>query len=169
MRRTIFEINEIPPGLRQYFEEIEVKCGAPWKRVVEKGELKATCSRGGNQYNPIKHDKTGLVMSSARNDGGHKPGCAYETTTIGWSVTCECRRDNLSALERSYSSFKPPLEPIPCTVLDIFGGAMTTSLVAAKLGRDSISIELNPEYCKMGSERIRKELGFLVDLSLLQC
>lgn len=59
-------------------------------------------------------------------------------------------------------------ESVPCVVLDPFGGAMTTALVSAKMERNAIAIELNPEYCKIGAERIRKELGFLVDLSLLQ-
>lgn len=40
------------------------------------------------------------------------------------------------------------------TVLDIFGGAGTTGLVADRLQRDAILIELNPEYAEMARRRI---------------
>jgi DNA modification methylase len=42
-------------------------------------------------------------------------------------------------------------------VLDPFGGAGTTGLVADRLGRDAILCELNPEYAKMAGERIASE------------
>lgn len=40
------------------------------------------------------------------------------------------------------------------TVLDPFGGAGTTGLVADRLGRNAILIELNPEYRMLAAERI---------------
>lgn len=40
------------------------------------------------------------------------------------------------------------------TVLDPFGGAGTTGLVADRLGRDAVLIDINPEYCRMARERI---------------
>lgn len=51
--------------------------------------------------------------------------------------------------------------PAGGTVLDPFGGAGTTGLVAAKLGRNSVLIELNPEYAAMAEKRIRQEAGTL--------
>jgi len=41
------------------------------------------------------------------------------------------------------------------TVLDPFGGAGTTALVAEKLGMKSIMIELNPDYCAMAERRLK--------------
>jgi DNA modification methylase len=58
----------------------------------------------------------------------------------------------------------PPALVAPCimagcpkggTVLDPFGGAGTTGLVADRLGRDAILIELNPDYAEMARERLR--------------
>lgn len=43
------------------------------------------------------------------------------------------------------------------TVLDPFGGAGTTGLVADRLGRDSVLIELNPEYAVMAERRIHDD------------
>jgi DNA modification methylase len=40
------------------------------------------------------------------------------------------------------------------TVLDPFGGAGTTGLVADRLGRSAILCELNPEYARLARERI---------------
>ena len=44
------------------------------------------------------------------------------------------------------------------TVLDPFAGSGTTLMVAEQLGRDSIGIELNPEYAAMAEMRIQKGL-----------
>jgi len=43
-------------------------------------------------------------------------------------------------------------------VLDPFMGSGTTALVALKLGRKFVGIELNPEYCKMAYKRIEPYL-----------
>lgn len=46
-------------------------------------------------------------------------------------------------------------------VLDPFGGAGTTGMVAAKLGRNYLLLELNPDYCRMAEERIARETAQL--------
>lgn len=43
-------------------------------------------------------------------------------------------------------------------VLDPFAGAGTTGLVAQRLGRDFVGIELNPEYCEMARARIEEDM-----------
>lgn len=53
------------------------------------------------------------------------------------------------------------------TVLDPFSGAGTAGVVAGKLGRDYIGIELNPEYAAMSEARILREVGpLLVSVSV---
>jgi len=42
-------------------------------------------------------------------------------------------------------------------VLDIFAGCGTTCVVAGKLGRRWIGIDINPEYCEMAKKRLMKE------------
>jgi len=44
-------------------------------------------------------------------------------------------------------------------VLDPFAGAGTTLVVAEKMGRRWIGIEINPEYCELIKRRFKKELG----------
>lgn len=67
--------------------------------------------------------------------------------------------------EAHFATFPPELAercilagcPRNGVVLDPFGGAGTTGLVAARHGRKSILIELNPEYADIAKRRIEKE------------
>ena len=65
---------------------------------------------------------------------------APTSETVGWEPTCECGT-----------------KPVPCTVLDPFGGAGTVGVVATRLLRNAILIELNPEYADMAQRRIDAE------------
>lgn len=67
--------------------------------------------------------------------------------TTGWQRTCEC---------------KAPVAP--CVVLDPFGGAGTTSLVADRLGRDAILIELNADYATMATRRVTNDAGMFAEV-----
>ncbi len=49
--------------------------------------------------------------------------------------------------------------PVGGTVLDIFGGVGTTGLVAERLGRNAVLIELNPTFAEEARARIRAGLG----------
>jgi DNA modification methylase len=49
--------------------------------------------------------------------------------------------------------------PVDGIVLDPFMGARTTAVVAKKLGRNYAGCELNPEYNKIGDNRMRNEFG----------
>lgn len=52
--------------------------------------------------------------------------------------------------------------PVSGVVLDPFGGAGTTALVADRLGRDAILIELNPAYVDMSIKRITNDAPLFV-------
>ena len=51
------------------------------------------------------------------------------------------------------------------TVLDPFGGAGTTGLVADRLGRSAVLIELNPAYAALGSNRIADDAGLFASVA----
>ena len=53
---------------------------------------------------------------------------------------------------------------VPCTVLDPFAGAGTTLLVADRLQRDAIGIELNVAYTEMAMERCKQDAPLFVDV-----
>jgi DNA modification methylase len=52
-------------------------------------------------------------------------------------------------------------------VLDCFGGAGTTALVALTLGHRAISIDINPLYTAEARRRIANEIGILGEPQLL--
>lgn len=76
--------------------------------------------------------------------------------------------------EAHFATFPPALIepcilagcPVDGTVLDPFGGAGTTGLVADRLRRDAILIELNPQYAAMAQRRIQKDAGMLGTIEL---
>mgnify|MGYP007071568294 CR=1 FL=1 len=98
----------------------------------------------------IKKSDAGLPL----NESGRNKRSVWEVTTVGYS-------------EAHFATFPPALIE-PCilagcpeggTVLDPFGGAGTTGLVADRLGRNAILIELNPAYADMAERRIKSDAG----------
>lgn len=55
--------------------------------------------------------------------------------------------------------------PAGGAVLDPFGGAGTTGLVADRLGRDAILIELNPAYATMARDRLARDGGMFASVA----
>lgn len=53
------------------------------------------------------------------------------------------------------------------TILDPFGGAGTTGLVADRLGRNSILIELNPEYAELARDRITADASLFAEVKVV--
>lgn len=151
-------------------------CGAPWERIVQK--------RGGSigHGSWTKHDgnaiKMGMMSGNTTNAKQlmRSKDDPYTVQTIGWQPTCECNGmfvthvlpagdplydpddDNEYVLyESSILLSEHPI--VPAIVLDPFSGAGTTALVARKLGRDFVGIELSSEYVTMSERRLQKELG----------
>jgi DNA modification methylase len=122
------------------------KCGAPWERVVEKSggtighswhDHGADSEKGMSQYDP-RYQAGGVGSAKDAN------GQPYRVSTLGWQSTCGCRE-----------------EPVPCVVLDPFGGAGTTMLVADRLGRHGVGVELSGEYCRMARQRCYEDAPLL--------
>jgi DNA modification methylase len=75
--------------------------------------------------------------------------------------------------EAHFATFPPDLIE-PCikagcpkggVVLDCFGGAGTTGLVADRLGRNAILLELNPTYAEMARRRISNDAGMFAEVA----
>lgn len=75
--------------------------------------------------------------------------------------------------EAHFATFPPELaercikagSPEGGMILDPFGGAGTTGLVADRLKRDAILIELNPDYCAMARRRIENDAGLFAKVA----
>jgi DNA modification methylase len=110
---------------------------------------------GGNKHNDTKH-----------SDGSVFTGCETRNKRSVWTVNTQ------SFPEAHFATFPPALIE-PCilagcpkggTVLDPFGGAGTTGLVADRLGRNAILIELNPEYAAIAERRIKGDAGMFAEV-----
>lgn len=98
------------------------KCGAPYARCVELGEVQ---SKGGS----VNNRRNGHT-----DFGGSDMNCGVfiqrEHLTIGWQPSCTCNAG----------------EPVPCVTLDPFHGSGTTGKVAIRLGRRYIGVDISEEY-----------------------
>jgi hypothetical protein len=139
VNRDLFDPDEVPALLRDCFEEVETACGAPWRRVVER-TVSGKRHVSPKDRNPDRQDGPDDPTSRL-----HSQYFDYRLATTGWAPSCQC----------------PPAEPRPCVVLDPFLGSGTTALVADRLGRDAIGIELNGEYARMAEARIQQDAGSL--------
>ena len=86
------------------------------------------------------------------------PGTGRNKRSV-WTITTRPFRD------AHFATFPPELVE-PCIkagtkvgdlVLDPFSGAATVGLVARRLQRRYIGLELNPEYCEMGRRRVESD------------
>jgi hypothetical protein len=110
------------------------ECGAAWVRQTSIEYVKSPVHGPGSVVG--RHEETGANGW----DGAGLPRVNKEVTTTGWRPTC------------SHKS-----EPVPCTVLDPFAGSGTVGVVALRLGRSFVGIELNPTYAEMARDRIRND------------
>jgi DNA modification methylase len=112
-------------------------CGAPWERETERERSydHTTTAEGKSKVGPY-------AKQTGEGEGTHdiRHGVYSRVTTTGWKASCECNAGI-----------------VPCVVLDPFGGAGTTGLVADRLGRNAVLCELNPTYAQMAADRIKNE------------
>jgi len=110
-------------------------CGAQWRRVTTKS---FTPQPGVSIESAVRredqHDETCRWKGSQRGSVSHQ--------TVAWEPSCSCSRQS----------------PVPAIVLDPFGGAGTTGLVAAELNRSAVLIELNPDSVNIARNRIEPAL-----------
>ena len=106
-------------------------CGKPWVRIVEKPQPPSDLRN---------RDDVKMAYHTQATGGGQKLQAFYDANpprTLGWEPTCDHGG-----------------EPVPCRVLDPFGGSGTTGQVAIELGRDCTLIELNPKYVELIRRRL---------------
>lgn len=102
------------------------KCGEPWTRIVKR-ERYATRKGAGAKAD----DGT---VDANRDTQRH---CTRRQTT-GFEQQCECGE----------------VDVVPCAVLEPFAGTGTVLDACSLLGRRSIGIEINPEYCEQIRRRV---------------
>jgi DNA modification methylase len=119
-------------------KEVCKKCGKPRERIIKRNV--------GYQASPDVDERRlkGEILKSGEKPTTSRPiseflkqALSITRETIGWT-SCNCN-----------AGFEPGI------VLDPFMGSGTVGVVAKRLGRNFIGIELNPEYVKIAEERIK--------------
>jgi hypothetical protein len=106
-------------------------CGAPWQRITETHYTPGGPKHSGNAK-ALRY-----IRDGEREDNGYK---TRHDTTIGWRASCQCNADTQ-----------------PCTILDPFLGSGTTALVADRLQRHCIGIDLSTTYADLARNRLEAD------------
>jgi len=145
-----------------------LKCGSPWERVTDKlGMRAAGADNPGNKRANIPGSETSPTSM-------FRTGKLPVLASAGWQPSCDCYgtpklpeypRPLKSADESTIESIRQErqrlldewaaLETVPATILDPFVGTGTTCVVARRLSRDSIGLDLSRSYL---SQEARKRL-----------
>jgi len=115
------------------------ECGTPWHRVLAKASVVPIDYQGKwSGADPQASGRRMLANVRARRQAGEAHDNPFPSpSTLGWVPSCTHGDDS-----------------IPCTLLDPFCGSGTTGVVALRLGRRFIGLELNPAYVEMARRRI---------------
>jgi DNA modification methylase len=113
----------------------------------------------------VQHKQTELGQQEGGYLGSNDPFATRNKRSV-WTIAT-------NPFPQAHFATFPPELPEICikagcpkdgTVLDPFSGAGTTCLVADRLQRHGIGIELNPEYAAMAEKRINADRGGLLDV-----
>jgi DNA modification methylase len=122
------------------------KCGASRVRIVKKkGQTKReeVYKRGESEYFKAN-------MNPLNYKGSHDLP-EREIKTLGWRPSCKCFGENWNIPDSK-----------PCVVLDPFFGAGTVGVVAQRLNRRFVGLDLKWEYCLMAKHRIFAETPAMI-------
>ena len=107
------------------------ECGRAWERVVETvGHERQRWAPGEDQYHTRAKGKHGKTSSFTTGDVAIKE-------TVGFRPGCD-----------------HGLDPVSCVVFDPFAGSGTAGLVARRLGRDFIGLDLSADYLHLARKRL---------------
>jgi DNA modification methylase len=146
------------------------KTNGRMKAVIRRPKLAATAT--GNRANDSFENATCGVVPDDRNFrnadlffGSLDPAFGLISLADGTPLALDVTPQGFRGAH--FATFPPRLVeplilagcPVGGMVLDPFLGAGTTALVADRLGRDAIGIELNPSYAAMAERRIADDAG----------
>lgn len=116
-------------------------------------------------HDAVRIDGSSISAGSASGERRSVPSVRTTASSTDRS-SCTCTYHKVIIQESSHFAAFPSEIPRRCilagsrpgdTVLDPFLGSGTTAMVADRLGRDAIGIELNPKYVEIAKRRIESD------------
>ena len=154
-------------GPRYYFDADAIKAVGGRRAPGHKSHKGQAAYENGD----AKHrTKAGLVAYAERErerEARGEVGATRNKRSV-WTVATQPFK------EAHFATYPPELIE-PCilagsprggVVLDPFGGAGTTGLVADRLGRNAVLIELNPEYAEIARRRLAGDAGMFANVEV---
>ena len=129
--------------------------------------------RSGNKERKAASERGVPVDTNGSTNGAVAGSVPWEDSGNGRNKRSVWTVPSQPFKEAHFATFPPALIE-PCilagsakgdTVLDPFGGAGTTGLVADRLGRNAILLELNPEYAAMAERRIKGDSPLFAEVT----
>jgi DNA modification methylase len=123
-------------------------CGAGRQRITERGESDYARMKGERDWRDLQDaqeqrgaSQGGRTGKNTLTERGTVPSLkAAPSITVGWS-DCGCNAGFTAG-----------------TVADPFAGAGTTAVMARRLGRRSLLVELNADYCQLIARRLAQDV-----------
>ena len=153
-------------------QDVESQTGSDRVPGKTNGTMKAVRSKRDSFK---REDSKRAQVIPGQTVGTHRPDrdeSAYALDTRNrrsvWTVATQPFKD------AHFATYPPELiepcilagSPRDGVVLDPFGGAGTTGLVADRLGRDAVLIELNPEYAEIARRRLAGDAGMFASVEV---
>jgi len=164
---------------RYYYDQEAIKEPAVYSGLVgqdESGFKNASNFNGKNKNGGVRGERP----DKQRGHGRRHAGFNDRWDAMEKAEQCNGLRNKRSVWEIATAPFSdahfatfPSALIEPCilagsptggTVMDPFGGSGTTGMVADRLGRNAILIELNPEYAAMAERRIKSDAGMFASV-----
>lgn len=153
-----------PATVARLAQDVESQQGSARVPGKINGTMKAKPPRFGcSKYGDDLRDKS---RTKSGNEYTNTNGGMRNARSV-WNIATQPFK------EAHFATFPPELAercikagcPEGGTVLDPFGGAGTTGLVADRLQRSAVVIELNPAYADMALNRIEKDAGLFGEIA----
>jgi len=163
-----------PASVARLAQDVEAQAGSQRVPGKTNGAMKAVGGkgnrktfRGGGAYTQGQSfDNSARVENDSVGNAPNETGKRNKRSV--WTVATRPFK------EAHFATYPPELIE-PCilagsprggVVLDPFGGAGTTGLVADRLGRDALLIELNPEYAEIARKRLTGDAGMFAQVEV---
>lgn len=152
-------------GPRYYFDAEAIS------EPITKGDAGSSFTEGKTGIHQLGRSRGRPNGAATFEKFGHNTSCGtpedgFRNRRSVWTVSTQ------PFAEAHFATYPPALIE-PCilagcpkggTVIDPFGGAGTTGLVADRLGRNAILIELNPEYATIAEKRLTADAGMFAEV-----